>query len=208
MTNLSTSTARNVQFNDTPDSKTRIIIGSVRTSHGSVIRGNTPGNTTVAVRVGTMAPVDPVVITYNVRVLPSASGTIINQASVASDDGTTRSDDPRTAQLNDSTNVLIGTRPAAITLAYLRAQSNVRGAIIEWQTSSEDGTWRYRVHREYANGMRELVPACANIMAKGSRYQSAAYRCADTNTRAVRYVLEEVTRFGVSTFYTTPKRTR
>lgn len=208
MNNLSTTTALNTEFNDTPDSKTRIIIGSVRTSHGTVLSGNVSGDTAIAVRVGAMLPTDPVVITYNVRVLSSASGTIANQASVTTDEGTIRSDDPRTALLNDSTNVLIGARPAAITLSYLRATSHIRGALIEWQTSSEDNTWRYRVYREFANGTRQLIPACANIIAKGSRYQSAEYRCIDSNTRAVRYVLEEVTRFGVSTFYITPKRIR
>ncbi|MFN5059078.1 MAG: hypothetical protein ACK5GU_04085 [Chloroflexota bacterium] len=208
LNNRSTTTALNVMFNDTPDSKTRIIIGSVRTSHGTVTRGNVTGDATIAVRIGALMYADPVIITYSVRVLNTASGTIANQASVTSDDGTTRSDDPRTAQLNDSTNVLIGARPAAITLTYLRAQSHLRGAFIEWHTSSEDGTWRYRVHREFANGKRELVPACANIMAKGSRYQSATYRCVDFNKSAVRYVLEEVTRSSVSTFYSTPKRMR
>jgi uncharacterized repeat protein (TIGR01451 family) len=208
LNNRSTSTSLNVQFNDTPDSKTRIIIGSVRTTHGTVTRGNTTGDTTIAVSIGALMHADPVIITYNVRVLNTASGTIANQASVTSDDGTTRSDDPRTAQLNDSTNVLIGARPAAITLTYLRAQSHLRGAFVEWQTSSEDGTWRYRVYRELANGTRVLVPECAHIMAKGSRYQSASYRCFDAHKSAVRYVLEEVTRSGGSTFYSTPKRIR
>lgn len=208
MNNLAPATVLNVVFNDTPDSKTRIIVGSVRTSLGTVTTGNTAGNTTIVVSVGAMVHAEPVVITYNVRILSTASGTIVNQASVTSDDGTTRSDDPRTAQLNDSTKVSIGARPAAITLAYLRAQAHVRGALIEWQTSSEDGTWRYRVYRELADGTRVLVPACANIMAKGSLYQSAQYRCIDTQRVATRYVLEEVTRLGVSTFYSTPKRPR
>jgi uncharacterized repeat protein (TIGR01451 family) len=208
MNNLSTTTAQNVALNDTPDRKTRIVIGSVRTSRGTVLSGNTIGDTSIAVQIGSMAPTDQVVITYYVRVLSTASGTIVNQASITSDDGTIRTDDPRTSQLNDSTNVLIGTRPAAITLTYLRARAHMRGAFIEWQTSSEDNTWRYRVYRELANGRRVLVPTCANIIARGSRYQSATYRCIDSNHRTTRYVLEEVTRFGVSTFYSTPKRKR
>ncbi|MFZ9856872.1 MAG: hypothetical protein ACO3F2_00885 [Roseiflexaceae bacterium] len=208
MNNLSTTTALNTVFNDTPDSKTRIVIGSVRTSHGTVVSGNTAGDTTMVVQVGSMLPTGSVVITYNVRVLSTATGTIVNQASVTTDDGTTRSDDPRTSVLNDATKVLIGARPAAITLSYLRARNHVRGAIIEWQTSSEDNTWRYRVYRELANGRRVLVPTSANIIARGSRYQSATYRCIDFNHRTTRYVLEEVTRFGVSTFYSTPKRNR
>ncbi|MBM4412161.1 MAG: hypothetical protein FJ040_01750 [Chloroflexi bacterium] len=35
--NLSSATALNVRMNDTPDTKTRIDIGSVRTTHGRVI---------------------------------------------------------------------------------------------------------------------------------------------------------------------------
>jgi uncharacterized repeat protein (TIGR01451 family) len=208
LNNYATATVQNAQFNDTPDSKTRIIVGSVRTTHGTVISGNTTGDTTITVNIGAIAYADPVVITYNVRILSTASGTIVNQASVTSDDGTTLSDDPRTTQLNDSTNVLIGVRPAAISLTYLRAKTHIRGALIEWHTSSEDGTWRYRVYRELPNGARVLVPTCANIVAKGSRYQSAKYRCIDTNRRAVRYHLEEVTRFGISTFYSAPKYLR
>jgi uncharacterized repeat protein (TIGR01451 family) len=198
----------NVRLNDAPDSKTRIVIGSVRTSHGIVTSGNTIGDSTIGVRVGSMLHAEPVVITYHVRILNTATGTIVNQATVTSDDGTSRSDDPRTAQLNDSTNVSIGARPAAITLTYFRASTHLRGALIEWQTSSEQDTWRYRIYRELSDGTRVLVPTCANIMAKGSQYQSAQYRCIDSNRRAVRYVLEEVTRFGFSTFYTIPKRIR
>ena len=102
----------------------------------------------------------------------------------------------------------MGVRPAAISLTYFRAQAHIRGVIIDWQTSHEDGSWRYRVYRELSNGRRTLVSACANIPAKGSMYQSATYRCIDTNRQATRYVLEEVTRMGVSTFYVTPKRLR
>ena len=60
------------------------------------------------------------------------------------------------------------------------------------------------MYRELANGTRVLVPECAHIIAKGSRYQSASYRCFDVQKSAVRYVLEEVTRAGVSTFFTLP----
>jgi|GEM_PF-6238198 len=68
--------------------------------------------------------------------------------------------------------------------------------------------WRYRVHRELANGRREVVSACASIIATGSCVRAAHYQCIDRNRQAVRYVIEEITRFGVSTFYTTVTRTR
>ncbi len=206
--NLASSTARNVRMNDTPDAKTRIVIGSVRTTHGTVITGNKNGDTRIRVDVGVLEPNATVIITYNVKINNTASGTIVNQATVTSDSGTMSSDDPRTSTLNDPTNIQVGTRPAAITLAYLRASPHVRGALVEWHTTREEDTWRFRVHRELANGRREVVSTCASIIASGSTVRSAYYQCIDQNRKGVRYVIEEITRFGVSTFYTTVKRTR
>jgi uncharacterized repeat protein (TIGR01451 family) len=68
LTNGGQSSATGVTFADTPDPNTALTAGSVTTTQGTVTFGNTPGDTTVAVDVGTLAGSGTVTITFQVTI--------------------------------------------------------------------------------------------------------------------------------------------
>lgn len=80
--------ASGVVFTDTPDANTDLVVGSVTTSAGTVVGGNTPGDTSVEIDVGTLAAGGSVTITFEVVIdpaLPSSVTEIVNQGLVAAD---------------------------------------------------------------------------------------------------------------------------
>ena len=78
----STTGAEDVVFTDTPDADTTLVVGSVTTSTGSVVTGNTGGDTTIDVDVGTMSANTPVTITFDVVVNQDAGAQVCNQGSI------------------------------------------------------------------------------------------------------------------------------
>ncbi len=69
ITNSGSGQDTGVIFADTPDSNTTLVVGSVTTTQGTVTTGNTAGDTTVAVDVGTIAGNGgTVTITFDVTV--------------------------------------------------------------------------------------------------------------------------------------------
>ena len=98
------STADGVSVTDTLDTNTTLVVGSVTTTVGSVVEGNTAGNIAVEVNVGTL-PASDVVITFDVIVKDPYSGTlpVSNQATVsATGVDSVLSDDPDDATGDDS----------------------------------------------------------------------------------------------------------
>ena len=190
-------------FNAIPDSKTTLVIGSVTTSSGSVTTGNAVGNSFVVINTGTVNPGDFTVVNYRVRVKSNTSGAIAAQAYLSSPSTTVASDDPTTSTRSDATSSVIGNTPTKIELTAFTVIRNGRAHLIRWITASEIDTWRFRIYRVSANGTRTLVPACSNVIARGSATRGATYQCTDTVTTATTYILEEVTRTGGSTFYQT-----
>ncbi len=69
-----------VTFNSAPDANTSLVVGSVATSQGTVTTGNTAGDTTVSIDIGTLTDGSTVTLTYDV-VLDSPLTTAINQVS-------------------------------------------------------------------------------------------------------------------------------
>ena len=55
ISNIGNQAATGVAFADTPSVYSSLIVGSVTTTHGIVTTGNTPGDVTVGVDVGTIA---------------------------------------------------------------------------------------------------------------------------------------------------------
>lgn len=117
-------TANNVSFFDVPDVNTRLIVGSVTTSSGSVVIGNNAGHVNVAVTIGNLPTGDSVKIyfevTVNNGVLP-ATTTISNQGTVmgsnfsnvlTSDMDTSRYFQPTITDLNQFFGTLTVTCPA------------------------------------------------------------------------------------------------
>lgn len=96
--NVGNAEATNVVFNDTPDSNTSLIAGSVQTSVGSVTNGNA-GTAPITVAIGTLAANGGAAqISYRVRIadpLPAGVDTVINQGLVDSDtENDVPTDDP------------------------------------------------------------------------------------------------------------------
>lgn len=207
ISNRGTAALNSTMLNAAPDSKTTLVIGSVNTSSGSVITGNTPGNTGVVINTGTINPGDFIVTNYRVRVKNSVTGSIAAQAYLSAPSTTIASDDPTTSTLRDATISTVGSTPTKIELTAFTVVRSGKTHVIRWSTSSEIDTWRFRIYRVSTNGTRSLVPACSNVISKGSATRGADYQCVDRITIASTYVLEEVTRTGGSTFYQTKLRT-
>jgi hypothetical protein len=99
-------------FSDTPDPNTRLVVGSVIPSQGTVVTGNTTGDTTVAVNLGSLAPAASANITFQVTINdPLYVTQVANHAIVqGSNFDPVNSDDPGTAAQNDAT--VINTQPS------------------------------------------------------------------------------------------------
>lgn len=104
---------------DTPDSQTTLLAGTVRTDSGQVITGNQPDDRTVSVAIGEFTAKQTVNILFQVQVNAGGNGgQISNQAQVryAQDQpgaqGQIASDDPDTPLANDVTITPLG-NPAA-----------------------------------------------------------------------------------------------
>lgn len=108
ITNNSWQDATDVSFLDTPDANTDLVVGSVTTSQGTVTSGNSPGDISVAVNVGTLAARGgSVTITFQVTLgdpFPPGLAEVANQGTAS---GTnfpiTLTDDPDTAPPGDPT---------------------------------------------------------------------------------------------------------
>ncbi len=78
------SAAQNVAFNDTPDPHTSLNVGSVTTTQGTIVHGNTIGDTSVQVNIGDIAEGASVTITFQVTIdpnLPASVTRVSNQKS-------------------------------------------------------------------------------------------------------------------------------
>jgi uncharacterized repeat protein (TIGR01451 family) len=107
VSNTGTTAATNVAFADTPDANTALVVGSVTTTQGAVTVGNTAGDTTVGVSIGTLAAAGSVTMTFDVVVdspFPTGTTTVANQGLVTGDGGiSVPTDDPGTGTPNDPT---------------------------------------------------------------------------------------------------------
>jgi hypothetical protein len=108
-------TLNGVIIDDTPDSNTVLITGTVRTDTGTVLTGNQPGDRTVAVDVGDLTEKQTVKVLFQVQVQISGIPThLSNQAQVRytlegpGGQGQITSDDPDTPAGNDVTITPLG----------------------------------------------------------------------------------------------------
>jgi len=136
---VASTTATDVRFSDTPDINTRLVVGTVTTTQGSVLKGNLPGEDSVEVDLGDIPVGNNAVITFDVTINnPLWVSIITNQGLI---EGTnilsTLSDDPGTAQLDDPTATPIRSplRPRSFPYVFLwvgLALATVLGAIAVW----------------------------------------------------------------------------
>ncbi len=118
LVNNSSIAATGVVYADTPDGNTTLVSGSVTAPTGSSITsGNTPGNKTVNVNIGSIPVSGSVTITYKVTVnnpLPSGTTQLVNQGSVSGTNlPTTLTDDPSKPGAQDPTVVPLGANTPA-----------------------------------------------------------------------------------------------
>ena len=109
--------ASGVTFSDTPDANTTLVVGSVITSGGTVITGNTPGDTTIAVNVGTVpGGGGTITISFEVTIndpFPPGVNEVCNQGSVSGDNFRVElTDDPDTVASNDPTCITVTATPS------------------------------------------------------------------------------------------------
>jgi uncharacterized repeat protein (TIGR01451 family) len=112
ITNSGTVDATLVVFTDTPDANTTLVAGSVTATQGTVTTGNTGGDTSVAVDVGTLAAGGgSATITFEVTVndpLPSGVTEIVNQGVVSGENfADVPTDDPAEPGSDDPTAVAV-----------------------------------------------------------------------------------------------------
>jgi uncharacterized repeat protein (TIGR01451 family) len=110
-TNVGTSSTVNALINDTPDGNTTLVVGSVTSTQGSITTGNTGGDTTVTVDVGSIvSPAGAVTVTFDVIVnalIPGVNTTISNQGTISGDNfANVLTDDPSVAGASDSTDIV------------------------------------------------------------------------------------------------------
>ncbi|MEZ4864026.1 MAG: hypothetical protein R3C14_22090 [Caldilineaceae bacterium] len=109
--NIGNGVASSTIFSDTPDANTTLVVGSVTTTKGTVTKGNTANDRTVAVEIGDIAPnsAETIRIVFDVVIKTGIKTPFIrNQGVVAivtgqSEDTSEPSDDPSTPKVDDET---------------------------------------------------------------------------------------------------------
>ncbi len=107
ITNSGDGVARGIVYDDTPDPHTLLVTGSVTTTQGTIVMGNGPGDTSIQVDVGDVAPGHTVTIVYDVviqEIVATGPVDIANQgyAGGTNIDGLV-TDDPSVAGAGDPT---------------------------------------------------------------------------------------------------------
>jgi uncharacterized repeat protein (TIGR01451 family) len=98
-TNIGTGDALGVVINDTPDANTTLTVGTTSTTQGTVVTGNTAGDTSVSIDVGTLPVSSSVTVTFAVTVdnpLPAGVTEVSNQAFLSGSNVTTVSSNVNT----------------------------------------------------------------------------------------------------------------
>jgi uncharacterized repeat protein (TIGR01451 family) len=119
--NTGSGDASGVLFTDTPDANTALVNGSVTASSGFVTSGNTPGQTTVAVSIGTLVAGATAVIVFDVTIdnpLPPGVTQVVNSGTVTgSNIAPVMTDDPSRPGNADPTAVAVeGAAAAAVAI--------------------------------------------------------------------------------------------
>jgi len=119
--NSGSGDATDILFTDTPDGATTLVAGSVTTTQGTITTGNTAGDTTVAVDIGTLLPYGgTATIVFDVTIdagRPDGRPPIVNSGTVSgSNFGPTMTDDPSQPGAADPTTFVMALSPGVPTL--------------------------------------------------------------------------------------------
>jgi uncharacterized repeat protein (TIGR01451 family) len=205
--NSGNTPATNVQFSDTPDVITTLVAGSVKSSQGSVTKGNTAGDTSLSVDIGVVPAGASVTITFQVTInSPLTREIIFNQGTVNSTElPPVLTDDPTTPAPNDPTTTVIKPSPLAITLASFTATRRADGILVSWLTTAEINTWGFHLYRSPDGSRSGAVRVTATIIPGQGRGQGgAAYSWLDQDAQpgvTYSYWLQEVELNGTTNEY-------
>lgn len=116
LVNSGSGPATGVVFTDTPGAYTQLVVGSVQTTQGMITSGNNPGDTSIAVNVGTMPGNNSTVdIAFRVTIdspLPADVTQVANQGFVSSNEDPEKpTDDPSTPVPEDPTTTQVVDAP-------------------------------------------------------------------------------------------------
>jgi uncharacterized repeat protein (TIGR01451 family) len=205
--NRGNTAATGVAFADTPDVITTLVVGSVQASQGSVTKGNSAGDTSVGVDLGTIPAGASVTISFQVTInSPFTRSVILNQGTVTSNElPPVPTDDPTTPQPGDPTATIIPPGQTAISLASFTAVRRASGIAVNWVTTAEINTWGFHVYRS-ADGSRASAVRVtqAIIPGQGRGQGGAAYTWVDTDAQpglTYSYWLQEVELNGTTHEY-------
>jgi uncharacterized repeat protein (TIGR01451 family) len=207
ITNRGNIAATGVVYNDTPDVITTLVGGSVKSSQGSVTKGNAAGDTSLSVDIGIIPAGASVTISYQVTInSPFVRSIILNQGTVNSNElPPVPTNDPSTPAPNDPTTVIIPPGQTAISLASFTATRRASGVVVNWVTTAEINTWGFHLYRS-ADGSRSgaVRVTAAIIPGQGRGQGGAAYSWLDVDAQpgvTYSYWLQEVELNGTTTEY-------
>lgn len=170
--------ATSVVVTDIPDPNGSLVVGSVTTDVGTVTTGNTGGDTTVAVNVGTLNNGATVTISYQVLInnpLPVGVTELVNQALITSQEVPDfDSDDPSTPPNDDPTVISVDAAPDMVIVKDDGGTTTAPGGTVIYTLGySNNGT-------QDATGVEitETVPANSTFDAGNS---SGGWSCAPNN---------------------------
>jgi uncharacterized repeat protein (TIGR01451 family) len=115
ITNTGNIDLTGVTFSDTPDANTQLVVGSVTTTQGTVTTGNTAGDASVGVDVGTVSVAATATITFRVTIdnpLPVGVTSVSNQGTVTTNETPDEpTNDPDTVPDDDPTSTTVTAEP-------------------------------------------------------------------------------------------------
>lgn len=135
LTNSGTADATDVFLDDTPDANTALVVGSVTTTQGAVVTGNTAGDASVSVSLGTLpSGGGTATVTFEVTIadpFPEGVEEIVNQG-VASGSNfpSILTDDPNPPADDDPTVTVITTPGSAVPIPTLGEWASIFFALI------------------------------------------------------------------------------
>ncbi|KPV52767.1 hypothetical protein SE17_13545, partial [Kouleothrix aurantiaca] len=211
ITNKGQVAASNVVFNDDPSSFfTNITFraGSVVTSQGTILKGNTAGDTTIQIAIGTLPPGASVNINFDVVVKNPVSPNLVkNQGTIqASNAPVTLTDDPDTPAPNDPTVTFIppGDVPTAIQLLSFTARWQGQQVAVRWATAAEINTWGFHLFRSATQQRASATRITPAIILASGRNGGATYSWIDTpgsQATIYYYWLQEIEQDGTTHEY-------
>ena len=168
--------ATGVLYSDTPDVITTLVVGSVKSSQGSVTKGNSAGDTNLSIDIGVIPAGGRVTISYQVTInSPFTRSVILNQGTVTSNElPPVPTDDPSTAQPGDPTTAVIPPGQTAISLSSFTATRRPGGVSVNWVTASEINTWGFHLYRSADGSRTGAVRVTAMIIPGQGRGQGGA----------------------------------